>query len=297
MTSIAINSVIVFIICSFVLCDDSNVTKSLCEDPYIHSADRLSNNTYRVYRGDYYWELVGLPDKVAKVNGPFKIWLKDMAPVTEGTSITTVVGGLIDGYTYKFKDEKYWVWGKNDVIRPSNGVSVPKGGFTAVYNDGDLDKKGYPRLVGFNGIKVFYFNTNKEIFRPEADPKGTDFGAFGEKFPSDIKAAMAFKSNNPKVKYYVYLFKREEYCYRPITGVDGCPEWRKNSELFGCSTASAGKSDSNAKPDGEAIPSAGDDKPEPDAGVDTPQPTQSYGTSSQQNLILILFFVLTKIFV
>ena len=62
---------------------------------------------------------------------------------------------------------------------------------------------------------------------------GTNF----ETFPSDLTAAVAFPSNDSKVPYFVYLFRGDKYCYRPINNVtaeDGCPEWRENRELFGC---------------------------------------------------------------
>ena len=47
--------------------------QDLCDDPVIHAADRLKNETYRIYRGNHYWELIGLPpkEKSAQVRGPF----------------------------------------------------------------------------------------------------------------------------------------------------------------------------------------------------------------------------------
>ena len=114
---------------------------------------------------------------------------------------------------------------------------------------------------------------------------------------------MAFKSNDPNVKYYVYLFKQTKYCFRPVTGVDGCPEWRENSELFGCS---AEKSDSSPEPEGEAKPTEGDNKEGEDlsddysqteARVENEPGIENCGTSSQKKIIFILFFVFIKMFV
>ena len=36
---------------------------TLCDNPIINAADRLPNNTVRVYRGEYYWELLNMPSK------------------------------------------------------------------------------------------------------------------------------------------------------------------------------------------------------------------------------------------
>ena len=215
--------------------------KSLCEDPVITAADRLGNNTYRVYRDNYYWELVGIPDEKSKVKGPYPVWYPYMAPVDRLSSVQTVIGGSADGLTWKFRGQKYWLYRQNGQLIEGGKSGYdwdlfPGNGFNAVFNDGQLPKKAkFPTMVAFSGIRVYYYNTADRRFRRIGSANGYEGGKDGEKFPVDLTAAFAFPSTDPEVEFYVYLFQRYRYCYRPNKGEDGCKQWRNNTELFGCS--------------------------------------------------------------
>ena len=226
-----------FFVLKFVAPED---VKSVCDDPNINAADRLPNNTYRVYRGNHYWELQGLPSRKAKVEGPFPIWYKFMAPFDSETSVQTVVTGAADGTTWKYKGEKLWMYNKEGTLisggKPGFEWNLfPKGGFNAVLNDGGMGEFGYPVMIGFTGIRVYYYNTKETEFQRIGPPIGYLGGKDGEKFPTDLTAAFAFPSSDKGIKYYVYLFKRKKHCFRPIIGEEECKEWRDNKELFGCS--------------------------------------------------------------
>lgn len=105
---------IIFLFVVQIKTDDK--VKSLCEDPIIHAADRLPNNTYRVYRDSHYWTLTGLPDRVTKVDGPFKIPFQYMAPLQGHGSIMTIGSGALSGHTYKFFEQNYWHWFPNGTL-------------------------------------------------------------------------------------------------------------------------------------------------------------------------------------
>ena len=286
-----------------VIYDETSCAKSLCDDPYIHSADRLSNNTYRVYRDDYYWDLIGLPQRVAKVKGPYKIWWSNMAPMTRDAAVFTVIGGSGHGITYKFQKNKMWSWSSkgSQRIGDRSGESwslFPKDTpFSAAFNDGNLDKKGYPMLIAFSDIRAYYFRTSSLRFVRIGDEQGyIPPGQFEEDFPGDLTAAMPFPSDDEDVKYYVYLFKREEHCFRPITGEKGCKEWRKNKELFGCLTASAGGG-AKEKPKEDLLPD--NRNPEPESNTE-PSNTGEEGKSGGNNnspTELYFLFVLMYIFI
>ncbi|XP_054162268.1 uncharacterized protein LOC128960218 [Oppia nitens] len=234
---------------------------NICKDPYIHSADRLPNDTIRIYRDNYYWELIGLPDRVALPKGPYKILFDYMGPVTQTSAITTIVGGKFNGNVFKFDKTRYWQWKADgrQVIGQKDGVDMSKGnfppeGFNCVFNDGSLDKRWPgPRMIAFNGIYVTYWNTNFLPFRPigKTNP-GYKGGNYGEKFPPDITACVAFKMDNKKTPLWVYLFKRDKYCFRPITDAKEC-EWRDNRELFNCNSQTNQNTDKNDYQDIDTI--------------------------------------------
>jgi hypothetical protein len=222
---------IFLIISLFVVSIKTDVkVKSLCDDTWIASADRLPNNTYRVYRDDYYWTLVGLPDRVAKVEGPFKIPYKYMAPLNKTSKIMTVGSGVLSGNTWKFDGRKYWQWRPDGslLIGGLGGVEwdqMPPFGLSCVMNDGDLDKKGSTRMIGLKALNAYYWRTDTSVFTPVGDiQKGYLGGQFGEKFPADATACMTSASSDTNTPYFVYIFKMKEYCYRPIKGEDGCKE-------------------------------------------------------------------------
>ena len=80
----------------------------------------------------------------------------------------------------------------------------------------------------------------------------TVHGAYGEKFSSNLTAVFPIPSNDPKVGYYVYLFRGDKYCFRAIrppkeiSDEEYCPEWRDNLELFGCHPSSTPQSDTSS---------------------------------------------------
>ena len=212
---------------------------SLCANPYIYAADRLVNNTVRVYRDEFYWDLIGIPDRTVNVKGPFRIWRENMGVFDKSSSIQTVTSGKLEGYTFKYKGPKVWAWhpdgslysgGKNG----HNWKLIPKSGFYAVYNDGDLDHKNYSRMIAFSDIHVYYYKTNGLVFLQEGESDGYEGGKNGESFPEDLTAAFAFPGENNSPNYWVYLFRRDKHCVRTYLNVSGCPEWRNNTELFGC---------------------------------------------------------------
>ena len=213
--------------------------KTLCEDPVIHAADRLKNETYRVYRGNHYWELIGLPpkEKSAQVRGPFFLPYPKMKPFDKKMFVFTIIGGHWDGFTHQFdSDKSYLLWSPNNTYLMNSTFGDPLNYYDTAYNDGDLEKKKYSKLIAFMGDLVFYYNTSQEMFKAIGveSGKGHLHGAFGEKFPSNLTAAFPIPSNNPKVEYYVYLFRKDKYCFRPIyprelTSDEFCPEWRDNS--------------------------------------------------------------------
>ena len=212
---------------------------SLCDDPVIHAADRLLNNTFRVYRGNYYWELEGLPDNVAIVKGPFQIWYQNMVPFTSNSVIYTIIGGTLNGYTFRYKAMRFWVYNQTGHLIQGdlNGVlfpASPLGGFEAAFSDQMMDGRAYPLTIAFKGPFVYYFNTYRQPVRRIGPPEGAPFGLFNESFPSNLTAAFAFPLRDGNAKYYVYLFRNDSYCYRPIIGEEGCQNWKKNKELFGC---------------------------------------------------------------
>ena len=214
-------------------------SKSLCEDTYINAADRFPNNTVRVYRDEFYWDLIGLPERRAKVMGPFPIWQQNMGSTDGYTAFQTVTKGELKGVTFKYSRGKYWSWNPDGSPR-SGGESGEKwsyrpiDNFYAAYNDGDMDQKGYSTFLAFSGIKVFYYNTTGNVFKPINDSNGYVGGQYGEKFPDDLTAAFAYPNSDTNKNYYVYLFKQKQYCFRTYLGVENCTEWRDNSELFNC---------------------------------------------------------------
>ena len=199
--------------------------------------------SYRVYRDQYFWELIGLPKDRVKVKGPFDV-PKDMLPINSSVSIVSIGAGPLKGKIYKFAtySRRWWrfdVDGKFEDSRNDWDLNTPRG-FDAAYNDGDLDDKGHARTIAFFGSQVNYFMTRGIVWE-KVQPwhiNGTKYGQFNESFPldHDLTAAMPYEppKNDPH-KYYVYLFRWDTYCFRPYKGVVGCPGgWKKNRDLFNC---------------------------------------------------------------
>ena len=225
--------------------DSKNKFKTLCEDPVIDAADRLKNETYRVYRGSHYWELRGIPpkEKSAQVKGPFHLPYPSMLTFKKKMFVFTVIGGEKDGYTYQVWQSEtpgtcdYNIWGSDHTITAKNTILFCENLDTG-YNDGDLENKTFPTLIELSGDKVHYTNTSiHNFFTYESDKI---HGGRREKFPSNLTTAFPIPSKDPKVAYYLYLFRGDKYCFRPIYPPNGtsdkeyCPEWRHNSQLFGC---------------------------------------------------------------
>ena len=128
----------------------------LCDNLYIHGADRLPNNTVRIYRDEYYWDLIGIPDRRVNVRGPFRIWLQFMPIFDKYCSIQTVTSGYLNGHTFMYRFDRFWSWYSDGRVYSGRGGGdqsdlIPKSitGFWAVYNDGDLDKKGFSQMIAF----------------------------------------------------------------------------------------------------------------------------------------------------
>ena len=235
-----------------VILSETTVTPlpSLCDDVYIHSADRLPNNTYRVYREKYYWELKNLPTTVAQVDGPHPLPFLDMWPFNASTSVVTIVGGEFNGYTVQVRsDGNYKMWTPEGKLH-KNGTwpQTSYGHHWELFCDGNLDNKGYPLIIGFKGKDFEYFTINKTKTMFHSVNKTDGSGKLIENFPELVIAAFVFPkdplvpSKDPTIPYNVYLFQPDRYCFRPIRGVtekSGCPEWRNNKELFGCTNATA----------------------------------------------------------
>ena len=230
----------IIIVQSFVSTDDNKpVVRSLCSNPWITAADRLPNNTIRVYRDDYYWELTGLPGRSGQSKGPYKVWYQYMTPIEKGSSVQTVLSGKTEGLTYKLRGNRYWVYDSSNGQLKQGGKAgyksnaLPSSGCKAVLNDGGMAGKGSALMICFDGSKVRYYKTNEREFRSYG--RIADNGAYGEKFPSDISAAFAYPADDKaNAKFNVYLFSKKKYCFRPYIGEDGCKEWRDSRELFGC---------------------------------------------------------------
>ena len=132
--------------------------------------------------------------------------------------------------------------GSDHTIGVQNKILDNCENFDTAYNDGDLEKKkSLPTIIGLIGDKVYYTNTSEKLV--EYNSRKLD-GGRGEKFPSNLTAALPIKSKNPKDGYFLHLFREDKYCFRPIyppndtSDVEYCPKWRDNSELFGCLTTS-----------------------------------------------------------
>ena len=248
MFSIVLKSALVLIFCRMISSEMSEAVRTLCNDTYIDAADRLPNKTYRVYRGEQYWELERLPEQSSDnhfgplvVKGPFIMSLSYWEPLKRGDTLCTVIGNSNhNGHLFRWNQNKYTVWNTNGdiIITDKQFPAIPENGFSAVFNNGGLDPERPTLIIGFSESGVYYIkpdlNFGSTLYK---EAKGFPKGQFDENFPSGVTAALPLPSIDPDVDYYVYLFKGEQYCFRPnsnVTAEDGCPEWRNNSQLFGC---------------------------------------------------------------
>ena len=231
-----------FVLISIVLCEDEaeeevNKIESLCERPTINAADRMINNTVRLYRGTYYWTLNGLPAESGTLDGPFKIPFKKMGSIFRNNTVVTLLGGTDRGKTVKTEGHNYWLWDdKGNMKTDINGLThnrFPSGGFEAAIHDANMDD---PTLIGFKGIKVYYFSTRYRVWTIDKKPSGYYGGKYNESFPTDLSAAFTLPADNPKDQYIAYFFKRDKYCKRPKVLKSGkdCDQWLPNKLLFGC---------------------------------------------------------------
>jgi len=198
------------------------------------------NNTIRLYKGYYFWELKGLANTTRYVEGPFTIWYKNMAPVLINTSIVTYHYGYNAGHTFKYKSTQWWAWDTagNQEHGGREGLywsGLPKTGFTTAYQDANASGLGFPMFIGFYDNRVYYYNSLNVIYTVVGHKDGYIGGQFGENFPANITSVFSWPSSHKNVEYYVYLFRGREHCFRPwkAKASDQC-EWKSNKELFGC---------------------------------------------------------------
>ena len=216
-------------------------TESLCDRPIISAADRMSNNTVRLYSGQYYWILNGLPADVGSLDGPHQIPYKDMGSIFRNNSIVTLLGGTDRGKTVKTEGKAYWMWDERGNLKTKKEGTIhnrfPSGGFDAVIHDGNPDD---PTLIGFKGIKTYYLSTRYRVWTIDAKPSGYIGGKYKENFPTDVTAAFSLTAPDQNDEYIVYFFQKDKFCKRTKILESGqqCDEWLPNRKLFGCDSQS-----------------------------------------------------------
>lgn len=222
----------------------SEAKESLCDRPVISAADRMANNTVRLYRGPYYWLLKGLPADVGSLEGPFEIPFEGMAPINRNNSVVTLLGGTDRGNTVKTEDKSYWMWDQNGRLKTKKEGIIhnrfPTGGFDAVIHDGNLDD---PTLIGFKGIKTYYLSTRYRVWTIDNKPSGHMGGKYKENFPTDVTAAFSMAAPDPSDGYIVYFFQKDKFCKRTKILESGqqCDQWLPSRQLFGCGALNATK--------------------------------------------------------
>lgn len=96
----------------------------------------MRNGTVRLYRGNEYWILYGLPGKIGRLNGPHQIFLQSMAPVKESAVIVTILSGNEMDHVIKMEEQDLWIWrddgslkfkGKVTDYFGSSGSGLPSG--------------------------------------------------------------------------------------------------------------------------------------------------------------------------
>ena len=246
----------------------------------------MLNNTVRLYRGRYYWTLNGLPADSGTLDGPFEITFKNMGQIFPNNTVVTLLGGTDRGKTVKTEGKNYWMWDdKGNMKTEATGLShnrFPTGGFEAAIHDGNMDD---PTLIGFKGIKSYYFSTRYRLWTIDNKPSGYFGGKYNETFPTDLSAAFTLPADNPEDGYIVYFFKRNKYCKRTKILKSGkdCDEWLLNKDLFGCGQPTkertgSGNSDSQHVEEQPPVdnPQAGNDEPQPkDSGEANPSGNSS----------------------
>lgn len=242
---------------------------SLCDKPIIGAADRMSNDTIRVYRDQHYWELPGVADGRVKPLGPFRIPFKYMENITTRSTVMTITSGPMKDTTWKFEGQKQWQWSRDGgapVVGQKTGIDngdLPKEGLDCAFNTGDLDPNtDYPVMIGIKGAHTFYWKTYQSIFE-RIGGFGTKNSETKEVLPPDPTACTAVRVSSSKEPFYVLLFRKAKYCLRPINKKKACEEdeeWKSNKELFGCPGAgdSTSKTPEKPGPDGQTAP-----EPEP----------------------------------
>lgn len=211
---------------------------NLCDNPIISAADRMSNGTVRLYRGGYYWELYGMPDRVGLLSDAKKILIPYLGPVLPTASLMTCLECNRKGYLFKFEQGKVWSWVPNGVPWKTNAKGrdfLKNQDFDTVFHNGRSDE---PLMIGIKGKQVFYYSTKEyEIEEsPEHGLKGYEGGKNKENFPTGVNASFSWTPRISDEGYYVFFFRGDKYCRRKEVLASGqeCDEWRENRELFGC---------------------------------------------------------------
>jgi hypothetical protein len=241
--------IISIIISSTIVSSDGPTVNSLCEKPVITSADRLKNNSVRLYSSnfeDFYWELDGLKDnpRVGYLWGPFKIWYQYLAPIQNNTKVVTILEGVLQRNTYKF-EKHYWIGYNatgNLIVGSSVGIywnKIPANGYDAIFDTGNATK---PLVIGLhtnltqskkNSIVSYLSIIDGKL---SGGPTDTPGGLYGEIFPSELSAAFSWPSKDSSDEYLVYLFKKDKFCLRSnkLKTKKDCDQWMDNKQLFGC---------------------------------------------------------------
>ena len=216
---------------------------SLCSDPTFYAANRFDNGSVWLYKEYHYWQLDGLSEGTPQLSGPFPIWWKFMAPVKLMTSVMTAKTSESKISIFRFVNNQFWAYNTDGVMfiglpKAGHKFDAPMGGLTAVIFNG---KPNDPIMIGFRGIKVFYYKFKAMKWTIDGSSDGYVQGRNGENFPGDLDTAFAVPD---KDGYIAYFFKGGKYCKRPekLNSGKSCDEWKDSKELFGCSVGSGSDS-------------------------------------------------------
>ena len=127
----------------------------------IYAADNLANETVRLYRDGFYWELMGLPDEEGFLRGPFSIpYVLFPGNSDPSTSIMTSLHGWHDTAMYLFNIvvgvPMWYAWQENGSKYMGFGLGAswidlnPIGVDASFHNDDPNN----PLMIGFKGDKV-----------------------------------------------------------------------------------------------------------------------------------------------
>ncbi|XP_054157919.1 uncharacterized protein LOC128956252 [Oppia nitens] len=218
----------------------------ICLSPTLDTADHMANNSVRLYKGNQYWDLIGLPDRVGFLRSPKQqpiVW-ENFGKLSHRTHVVSCFTGNRRGYVYKFEGNRLWAWstsaaqwiggkdGQQFKLMPTD--ADPTNGFDIVFHNGLKDN---PQLIAMIGNKVYYYSTKQYYITlaEDTEASGHPNGKYGENFPTGVDAAFSWPSDDGN-GYLIFFFKKDKYCFRKDKLESGkeCDEWRDSRELFGC---------------------------------------------------------------